>query len=32
MRFDHGGVLVGDLEAAKAFARDVLGLGEPERE
>ena len=32
MRFDHVGVLVPDLEAAKAFARDVLGLGEPERE
>jgi catechol 2,3-dioxygenase-like lactoylglutathione lyase family enzyme len=29
MRFDHVGVLVGDLEQAKAFARDVLGLGEP---
>jgi catechol 2,3-dioxygenase-like lactoylglutathione lyase family enzyme len=28
MRFDHVGVLVADLEAAKAFARDVLGLGE----
>ena len=32
MRFDHVGVLVGDLEAAKAFARDVLGLGDPARE
>lgn len=32
MRFDHVGVLVGDLEAAKTFARDVLGLGDPERE
>ena len=32
MRFDHVGVLVDDLEAAKAFARDVLGLGEPARE
>lgn len=32
MRIDHVGVLVGDLEAAKAFARDVLGLGEPARE
>ncbi len=32
MRFDHVGVLVADLEAAKAFARDVLGLGEPARE
>lgn len=32
MRFDHVGVLVEDLEAAKAFARDVLGLGEPARE
>jgi catechol 2,3-dioxygenase-like lactoylglutathione lyase family enzyme len=29
MRFDHVGVLVPDLEQAKAFARDVLGLGEP---
>jgi methylmalonyl-CoA/ethylmalonyl-CoA epimerase len=29
MRFDHVGVLVDDLEAAIAFARDVLGLGEP---
>jgi catechol 2,3-dioxygenase-like lactoylglutathione lyase family enzyme len=32
MRFDHVGVLVADLETAKAFARDVLGLGEPARE
>lgn len=32
MRFDHVGVLVEDLEQAKAFARDVLGLGDPERE
>ena len=32
MRFDHVGVLVEDLEQAKAFARDVLGLGAPERE
>src|SRR3954471_24548301 len=32
MRFDHVGVLVADLEAAKAFARDVLGLGEPAAE
>ncbi|MEA2125450.1 MAG: methylmalonyl-CoA/ethylmalonyl-CoA epimerase [Solirubrobacteraceae bacterium] len=32
MRFDHVGVLVDDLEAAKAFARDVLGLGDPARE
>ena len=32
MRFDHVGVLVGDLEGAKAFARDVLGLGDPARE
>jgi len=32
MRFDHVGVLVHDLEAAKAFARDVLGLGEPAAE
>jgi catechol 2,3-dioxygenase-like lactoylglutathione lyase family enzyme len=29
MRFDHIGVLVSDLDAACAFARDVLGLGEP---
>ena len=29
MRIDHVGVLVEDLGAAKAFARDVLGLGEP---
>jgi catechol 2,3-dioxygenase-like lactoylglutathione lyase family enzyme len=27
MRFDHVGVLVDDLESAKTFARDVLGLG-----
>ena len=26
MRFDHVGVLVSDLEAAKTFAADVLGL------
>jgi catechol 2,3-dioxygenase-like lactoylglutathione lyase family enzyme len=32
MTFDHVGVLVGDLEQAKAFARDVLGLGEPAAE
>jgi methylmalonyl-CoA/ethylmalonyl-CoA epimerase len=32
MRFDHIGVLVGDLAEAKAFARDVLGLGDPSRE
>ncbi len=32
MRIDHVGVLVGDLEAAKAFARDVLGLGDPATE
>ena len=32
MRFDHVGVLVADLEAAKSFARDVLGLGDPARE
>ena len=32
MRFDHVGVLVEDLEQAKAFVRDVLGLGEPTRE
>lgn len=29
MRFDHVGVLVRDLETAKAFAINVLGLGEP---
>ena len=29
MRFDHIGVLVADLDAGRAFARDVLGLGEP---
>jgi catechol 2,3-dioxygenase-like lactoylglutathione lyase family enzyme len=29
MRFDHIGVIVGDLDAARTFARDVLGLGEP---
>ena len=32
MRIDHVGVLVGDLEAATAFARDVLGLGAPAAE
>ena len=32
MRFDHVGVLVADLEAAKAFARDVLDLGDPAAE
>jgi methylmalonyl-CoA/ethylmalonyl-CoA epimerase len=32
MRIDHVGVLVEDLEAAKAFARDVLGLGDPTTE
>lgn len=32
MRFDHVGVLVADLSAARAFARDVLGLGDPVRE
>jgi catechol 2,3-dioxygenase-like lactoylglutathione lyase family enzyme len=30
MRFDHVGILVNDLEAACAFARDVLQLGEPQ--
>ena len=30
MRFDHVGILVDDLEAAVAFARDVLQLSEPE--
>lgn len=29
MQIDHVGVLVPDLAAATAFARDVLGLGEP---
>ena len=29
MRFDHVGILVDDLEAACAFAREVLQLGEP---
>src|SRR3954464_10122786 len=29
MRFDHIGVLVADLAGARAFARDVLGLGDP---
>jgi catechol 2,3-dioxygenase-like lactoylglutathione lyase family enzyme len=29
MRLDHVGVLVDDLPAACAVARDVLGLGEP---
>src|SRR3954447_24598999 len=29
MRFDHVGVLVADLDAARAFASDVLGLGDP---
>ena len=29
MRFDHVGVLVAELDAARAFARDVLGLGDP---
>ena len=32
MRIDHVGVLVGDLDAATAFARDVLGLGDPATE
>lgn len=32
MQIDHVGVLVGDLAGAKAFARDVLGLGEPATE
>jgi catechol 2,3-dioxygenase-like lactoylglutathione lyase family enzyme len=32
MTFDHVGVLVRDLEQAKAFARDVLGLGDPAAE
>lgn len=30
MRFDHVGILVDDLDAAIAFARDVLQLGEPD--
>ena len=29
MTFDHVGVLVADLVMAKAFARDVLALGDP---
>jgi catechol 2,3-dioxygenase-like lactoylglutathione lyase family enzyme len=29
MRLDHVGILVDDLEAACAFAREVLQLGEP---
>ena len=29
MTFDHVGVLVADLATAKAFARDVLALGDP---
>ena len=29
MRFDHIGVLTSDLDGACAFARDVLGLGDP---
>lgn len=32
MRFDHVGVVVDDLQAACAFARDVLELGEPATE
>lgn len=32
MRIDHVGVLVGDLEAGRAFAQDVLGLGDPAAE
>ena len=32
MRIDHVGVLVSDLQAAKAFARDVLALGQPAAE
>lgn len=32
MRFDHVAVLVPDLDAACAFARDTLGLGAPVRE
>jgi catechol 2,3-dioxygenase-like lactoylglutathione lyase family enzyme len=30
MRFEHVGILVDDIDAAVAFARDVLGLGEPD--
>lgn len=30
MRIHHVGVLVEDFEAGKTFARDVLGLGEPQ--
>lgn len=29
MRFDHVGILVEDLDAACAFAREVVQLGEP---
>ena len=29
MRFDHVGLLVADLDAGRALARDVLGLGDP---
>ena len=32
MTFDHVGVLVADLATAKAFARDVLALGDPVNE
>src|SRR5689334_4084504 len=32
MKIHHVGVLVEDLEAAKSFASDVLGLGEPQAE
>ena len=32
MRIDHVGVLVADLQAAKAFAQSVLNLGEPTAE
>ncbi len=32
MKIDHVGVLVEDLEQAKTFAREVLGLGDPAAE
>lgn len=32
MRINHVGVLVEDFEAGKTFARDVLGLGDPQAE
>ncbi len=32
MRIHHVGVLVEDFETGKTFARDILGLGEPQAE